>query len=133
MSRNDENIPLFTFSYNEGRIFDFWLFAHLVTGATLGIILLLLGVSIQTAVVSGLVILILWEIFEMLMKINEAPENQVIDIVVGFLGLYTAFIYAEKLTDEQRLWGFLIVAAIAIFLNTSGWIAFRKRKKSRGR
>ncbi len=121
-------VPFISLSWSEGRVFDLWMIVHALSGMILacGIWLLPMPTAFDYPLI--LVLLILWEIGEMISGIKEEPENLVLDIVSGMVGFWIVYEHIVPEMTHPDIWmlGSVFVLVIAV-LNFFGWKAYKKR------
>jgi len=77
--------------WKHGRYVDTWSVVHLLSGMLLGSGLYKLGYGLVWAGLFALFAMLLWELFEWVVKISESLPNIALDIVIGLLGFLLAF------------------------------------------
>lgn len=73
-------------TWKHGRYIDLWSIVHFFTGFLIGTGLFWLGFSFLWAFGIATVLVILWEVYEWLLKIIEVTPNVILDIVIGLAG-----------------------------------------------
>jgi hypothetical protein len=124
-------IPPISFSWDEGVYFDVWMVVHMLSGFTLGLFAGLFLFEKITAFLSVCTFLILWEVGEIIMKIDEAPINRIIDVVVGIIGFFIAWTVVESVGASNLFMISLFSVIVLATLNVFGWRAHRTRLKSK--
>jgi len=106
-------VPLISLGWKEGKLADLWSFVHFLSGMLLAIILVTyINLPFIWAFGSAFFLFLLWEAFELLMRIGEHIPNSVSDIVVGCVGFLYTF-YFLPLDDGRLL--ILIIIFILLF------------------
>lgn len=120
-----------SFSWDSGRYFDLWMIVHALSGVVLGFFFAYLLVPRFWAYLSALAILVLWEIFESLIKVPETKENRVVDVVIGFIGFVFAFgILSRPTIFLETKFSLLIFAIIVLaILSLMGWLDYTRRHR----
>lgn len=125
----EQKIPLVSWGWSEGRVWDNWMLVHFLSGTVVAGVLMLAGTTASYAYLIGLIVLTLWEFAEMAVGVKEEIENLLLDIVVGMLGF---FMFSEYLMPALNynyigLTTFIlfVLASVGSFL---GWRSFAKRK-----
>lgn len=108
--------------WKHGTYIDLWSVVHLGSGALLGSLFFYFGINFFWSGIITLALLILWELFEVLIKINESRKNVLADIIIGMAGFYIiGYLHYSKgwpwsphfffsllfVTGGLSLWGFL--------------------------
>lgn len=128
MIHNDEHVPTITFSWKEGRYFDFWMTVHFLVGVVIGISAYIVGINPVVAYTGTFVGLTLYEIVEEVFKIEETLENRLTDIIFGSLGfalLYQFISPSWSLSTNQI--ALCIAGTLMCVGNILGWRAYRRR------
>jgi len=122
------HIPFVSSSWREGRVWDAWMVVHLFSGLSIGfanIYLELPAILLFSISVFGMII---WEIIEIAGNVHEVPENRLLDVAVGVVGLYVAsgiiLPRVEALQAQVLFYGSILLLSIFCYF---GWEAYRKR------
>jgi hypothetical protein len=114
--------------WQEGRYYDAWMFVHFLAGVVLGFSMIILKVETFTAYMLTVVLLILWEFFEIIKKIVEHKENRLGDIVIGILGFIFSF-SISPIFIHNFLTPFIVCLVVFIISSIIGWTRYFKYKK----
>ena len=124
--------------WREGNWLDLWSIVHLLSGTLVGIGFYFLGFGALASTALALVSLTAYEMWEMLVRIEETPTNRLMDVVVGMAGFVPAFfLFAPALSPLRLIVVFGTVFAIDITMSTFGWrasqkaAAFKERMRAR--
>ncbi|MFH1979250.1 MAG: hypothetical protein ABII97_02630 [Patescibacteria group bacterium] len=121
-------IKIYSKENGEGKYWDFWTANHILGGAVLAGIFFLLNIEFWASLITSLLIIILWEIFEVVQKIHEHAENRMVDVITGLFGYFTMhYIIKCQLLEPTTL--FLIILSLCIILNIWGRISYTIRSK----
>ncbi len=112
--------------WREGQWLDLWSVVHFLTGAAIGFFPRYLGVDAVPAFAIVFLLLVMYEMFEAMAKIEETPSNRVMDVVVGMTSFTPAFFWNETLTLSTSILACGIILTASISLATLGWMASRK-------
>lgn len=107
--------------WKHGTYLDTWSIVHLFSGFLLSGICFFFGFNVAVSLAVSTAVLLLWEVFEWILKIIEPSINVIVDIVVGLAGFaagvyvfftlelsFAAFFYPVAVaTAALALWGFL--------------------------
>lgn len=116
-------------SWGVGTWWDRWMTVHFLSGVVGGLLFRLLGVGLYPTFFVCLSILILWEIFERILKLYEPFVNIVLDLILGGLGAWVAYLYVP-IWGANTDWLLLIVTAlITSLLSYAGWNDSQRRKQ----
>jgi hypothetical protein len=119
--------PLISTTWEEGRIWDLWMLVHFGAGLVAGLSNVLLQLSVRSLFAWAFGVLVLWEIGEFIAGIRESPENQVLDLVAGALGIGAAILLASALPRSLELTALAASALIVAAACFAGWRAYRRR------
>lgn len=121
-------IPLVSWSWREGRIWDNWMIVHFLSGTTIASALGLMSFSQGYAYLIAFGLLVAWELGEKVGRIEEESENLVLDVVFGMLGfaLFEHYLVAH-MTQSQTWWSFGVTFALTLGGSLLGWMAYRRR------
>ena len=113
--------------WKHGTYIDTWSLVHLLSGFVLGSLFYYLGFNLSWAFTDSLIVLMIWEVVEALIRVIERPLNVVSDIVIGILGFsISAYLYFF-LNTEFSLSFFFTILGIHIILAVLGFLDFLKR------
>ncbi|MCR4325882.1 MAG: hypothetical protein NUV59_03725 [Patescibacteria group bacterium] len=115
--------------WREGKWLDLWSVVHFLSGVSVALGLALLGFGMPAAFVISFLMLVAYEMWEAMVKIEETPQNRVMDVVVGMMSFAPTFLYFTPiLSGDMYLYivVFGIVLAVNIALATFGWLASHK-------
>jgi hypothetical protein len=115
--------------WGEGKYFDLWSINHILSGIVLAGLAIFVGVDFWLGLLIAFLIMLAWEIYELIKPIEEFIENRVIDMIVGILGfviIYPLFLEMDKILFTTS---FITVTSIFIFLELWGFVAYKKRNR----
>lgn len=118
---------LVSIKWDHARLFDAWSFVHALWGLILGTVFSIFGWSFTVSFLVALSLMILWEVFEYIIKIIESFSNVFSDIFVGIVGFLVAFLLIPPSQSLQIAILSILVIAVLI-LEYIGWSAFKKKK-----
>jgi hypothetical protein len=113
--------------WREGKWLDLWSVVHLFSGISVGFVLYFLHFGAPASVILALLSFILYEMWEVIVRIEEAPTNRFMDVVVGMVSfLPTFFLLAPRLSGTLLIFMFGIVLTANVVVSVFGWIASQK-------
>ena len=116
-----------TDAWREGKWLDLWSIVHFLSGISVGFSFYFLHFGALASVVLALVCLTAYEMWEVIVKIEEAPTNRFMDVVTGMTSFVpTFFLLAPRLTVIQFVDTFIAVLAVNVILSIFGWRASQK-------
>ena len=115
--------------WREGKWLDLWSVVHLFSGVSIGLGIFLFHFGAVASTLLVLVSLIAYEMWEILVQIQEMPTNRLMDVFVGMVSfLPTFFFLAPALIGNLRVFilVFVLVFAANAVLSVFGWHASQK-------
>jgi hypothetical protein len=112
--------------WREGKYLDLWSVPHFLSGISVALGLHILGFDFWAAVVIGFLLLVAYEMFEVIAKIEETQMNRVLDVVVGMTSLTPTLLFAPSFPLYEIVIAFVFVTTIDVTLSTMGWQASQK-------
>ncbi|MDP2648497.1 MAG: hypothetical protein Q8P19_01200 [bacterium] len=115
--------------WREGKWMDLWSVVHFLSGVSVALGLALLGFGTMAAFTISFLMLVAYELWEAMVKIEETPQNRVMDVVVGMVSFAPTFLYFTPILSGNLylyIVVFGIVLAVNIALATFGWLASHK-------
>lgn len=122
------NIKSIKSIWQEGRYYDAWMFVHFLAGVVLGFGMIILKLETFTAYMTAIVLLILWEFFEIIKKIVEHKENRLGDIAIGTLGFVFSFSISPMFI-HNFVTPFVVCMVVFIASSIIGWTRYFKYRK----
>jgi uncharacterized membrane protein HdeD (DUF308 family) len=96
-----------------------------LAGVVLGLFMLTWGIGSKTSYIVSAILLVLWEVFEMIADIREHKENRSADILVGFFGFIISYTYFPSLTSNFLMY-FLVIGFVFLLSSAIGWSRYFK-------
>lgn len=113
--------------WREGKYLDLWSIVHVVSGVVVALALSLSGLGMPASFVIALLVLVMYEMWEAMVRIEETPQNRVADVVVGIAAFYPAYVALAPLLSGSRYAAVFFLFLLGdIALSTFGWLASRK-------
>ena len=72
-----------TDAWREGKYLDLWSVPHFLSGMVVALSLYVFGFEVRSAFVIAFLLLVGYEMFEVIAKIDETRWNRTLDVVVG--------------------------------------------------
>jgi len=118
---NSEGKFVRTDIWREGKWLDTWSIVHFLSGATMGFFPKYVGLDALSAYVIVFLLLVSYEMFEALVKIEETPQNRFMDVVVGMASFIPVYHLHPLLSDTASVALFGIFFTAASVLGVIGW------------
>lgn len=113
--------------WREGKWLDLWSVVHVLSGMSFGFGMHLFPWEPSASVVIVLVLLIAYEMFEVIAEIEETPTNRFMDVVTGMVGfLPVYFLLVPHMTHDVWYGSFAMVLSVNIGMSVIGWMESRK-------
>lgn len=112
--------------WREGQWLDLWSVVHFITGAAIGFFPRYLGVDTVPAFAIVFLLLVMYEMFEAIAKIEETPTNRIMDVVVGMTSFTPVYFWNQTLPLSYSILACGVILTSSISLATLGWMASRK-------
>ena len=113
--------------WREGKWIDLWSVVHFLTGMSLGLGMLLFRFGTTSSVIIVFLLLVAYEMWEAMVKIEETPQNRFMDVVVGMASFLPTFLFlAPALSRYQLILLFGFVLTANVVMATLGWLESRK-------
>ncbi|MFA6585430.1 MAG: hypothetical protein WCS97_03230 [Candidatus Paceibacterota bacterium] len=113
--------------WREGKWLDLWSVVHFLSGISIGFVFYFLSFGILASTLLVLLSLIAYELWEMVVQIEEAPTNRFMDVVVGMIGfVFIFFILAPRLSDSAFILWFGLLLTANVVTSILGWHASQK-------
>jgi hypothetical protein len=113
--------------WREGKWLDLWSAVHLLSGVSIGLGFYFLHFGASASASLALLSLISYEMWEMIVRIEETPTNRFMDVVVGMAGYLPAFfLLAPSISRPSLVFVFGLVFAADIVMSIFGWQASQK-------
>src|SRR3989344_6531260 len=77
--------------WREGDYLDLWSVPHFLSGLLVGFLLYFTHIEFLPACLISVLLLIMYEMFEVLIEIEETWMNRILDVVVGMMSFSLAF------------------------------------------
>lgn len=113
--------------WRDGKFFDLWHANHFLAGALLGQIAFHFQ-KLWIGFLISLILMIAWEIFEVLKKITETRFNQTMDIILGIIGFFIAYKLGLSLNNQSFSFLFILLIIFWLLLELWGYIAYDSRQ-----
>lgn len=112
--------------WREGKYLDLWSVPHFLSGIAVAFALFFLGFAANAAFVIAFLLLVAYEMFEVIAKIEETRWNRVLDVVVGMASFTPTFLLLPNFPRSSAVGIFIVVVAADSILSFFGWRASAK-------
>lgn len=107
--------------WREGDYLDLWSVPHFLSGMVVAFALYFFGFEARSAFVIAFLLLIAYEMFEVIAEIDETRWNRTLDVVVGMVSFTPTFLLAPQMGVELALYVFICVTCADGVLSFLGW------------
>lgn len=112
--------------WREGEYLDLWSVPHFLSGMGVGFTLFFLRFDTVAAFVIAFLLLVAYEMFEVIAHIEETRWNRILDVVVGMVSFAPTYLLAPILETSVALSVFAVVLMLDGVLSFFGWSASQK-------
>lgn len=112
--------------WREGEYLDLWSVPHFLSGMCVGLALFFLGFDTGAAFVISFLLLVAYEMFEVIAHIEETRWNRTLDVVVGMVSFAPTYVLAPRFATTALVSVFVVVLAVDAVLSIFGWRASQK-------
>ncbi|KKQ83640.1 MAG: hypothetical protein UT07_C0001G0002 [Parcubacteria group bacterium GW2011_GWB1_38_8] len=112
--------------WKHGKYLDLWSLVHFLSGFILCGLFYWLEINFTWTLILSTILLILWEVFEFIIKIIEPSWNVAVDIIIGLLGFFSAT-YLYFLQSEFNASLYLTIVGITFVLSLWGFLDYLKK------
>ena len=113
--------------WREGKWLDLWSVVHFLSGISLGLGLYFFKLGTISSIIIVFILLVAYEMWEAMVKIEETPQNRFMDVVVGMGSFVPTFLFlAPMLAGAYLILIFGLFLTFNIVLATFGWLESRK-------
>lgn len=112
--------------WREGEYLDLWSVPHVLSGVVVGLVAHFIGFEALPSFVIAFLVLVGYEMFEVIAKIEETRINRILDVVVGMTSFAPVFLFAPMLSTEEAVAALIAVASVDAALSWFGWRASHK-------
>lgn len=113
--------------WREGKWLDLWSVVHILSGISMAFILFQFHFGAPASIVLAFLLLVSYEMWEAMVKIEETPTNRFMDVVVGMVSfLPVFFLFVPQLSLQQSIVIFGFVFISNVLMSVFGWHASQK-------
>jgi len=111
--------------WSEGRAIDMWTLNHILGGGVLAIVTIYLNIDIVEGLIYSFILMIAWEIFEIIKGIKETKLNIILDIIFGAAGYLSTYHLTINLNNTTMI--FVIMVLLYVILQIWGYLVYKSR------
>lgn len=112
--------------WREGKYLDVWSVVHFLSGITVAFSILFFNFGIVPSFVIAFLLLVAYEMFEVIAKIEETRWNRILDVVVGMISFSPAYFLLPIVPYPYHIALPLLLFGLNVALATVGWMESRK-------
>lgn len=112
--------------WREGKYLDLWSIPHFLSGVAVALAGHLIGFDVMPTFIIAFLLFVAYEMFEVMVKIEETRMNRILDVVVGMASFTPAYLLAPAFSDIQGVVAFWVVLGLDGVLSFFGWRASQK-------
>ena len=110
-----------TDAWREGKYLDLWSVPHFLSGMVMAFCIFFLGFEVRAALVIAFLLLVGYEMFEVIAKIEETRWNRTLDVVVGMASFVPTFLIVPMVPRIDAITAGVIIFAADCILSFLGW------------
>src|SRR3989344_1261963 len=95
--------------WREGDYLDLWSVPHFLSGIAVAFSLYFFGFATNAAFIIAFLVLVAYEMFEVIAQIEETRWNRILDIVVGMASFAPTFLFASMFPQTLMIAVFVLV------------------------
>jgi hypothetical protein len=112
--------------WREGKWVDLWCSVHFLSGISIGIAAPVFNFPHVYTVGIVFLLLVAYELWEAMVKIDETVQNRSMDVVVGMASFLPVYFLTLEVPLVERLYWFALVFGANAALAAMGWYASHK-------
>lgn len=112
-------------------IIDLWSVNHTLAGVLFGFMIYFFNFDFLRGLLISIILMLVWEIFEITHLIKESIGNKALDLVLGMIALIAFYFILKSSSVAAALVMFIVVLLVFTILELWGFAAYLKRKKPR--
>ena len=117
--------------WKNGKYIDLWSVNHTLAGCLLGALTFFFRIDFIFGFAVSILLMVGWEIYEIIYKVEETPYDRISDVVTGVLGFLAIFALFPKVQIKTADMIFIGILGLWIFLEWWGYMAYRTIEKSK--
>ncbi len=113
--------------WREGKWLDLWSVVHFLSGMSMAFITHLFSFSPLASFIIAFILLVTYEMWEAMVRIEETPQNRFMDVMVGMISFAPTFAFiAPTLAMPDYVLVFGVTFVVNVVLSVIGWRASEK-------
>lgn len=122
MKQSRDGVFVRTDIWKEGKWLDLWSVVHFLSGICVAFTLALFHFGLNATIVIALLLLIAYEMFEVIARIEETVTNRIMDVVVGMISFIPFFAFVIPKLSRIEFYAFFIpIFALDVGMSVVGW------------
>ncbi len=111
--------------FKNGKYLDLWSVNHTLSGVVIAGPLYYFSIPVIYSFWISLILMVSWEIYEIIFKITETWQNRTTDILTGVLGFCSVWYLYAFVTTHTQILIYVMGLCLFIILEVWGYIAYR--------
>ncbi len=112
--------------WKNGKYLDLWSVNHVLAGSVIAWPLYKLGVPVVYNFGLAMLLIVGWEIYEIIYNIRETWQNRATDIITGIIGFVFVSNFVVNWPSANQQGTYLIILVIWLILEVWGYRAYTK-------
>src|SRR3989338_5581628 len=128
MEENSGSRKWYYAAWSKGKYLDLWSVNHTLAGCVIAGPLYALSVPLVYSYAMSMVLIVGWELYEIVNDIEETWQNRSTDIITGIVGFFFIWGFYPTWTRPTQYWVYLLVLFIWLILEVWGYLAYKVGK-----
>ena len=112
--------------WREGEYLDLWSVPHFLSGMAVALGVYFFHFGIEASFIIALLLLVAYEMWEAMVRIEETRMNRILDVVVGMVSFTPTFLFAPRFPQLHLVVAFTVIVIGNSVLSYFGWLASAK-------
>ncbi|MFA6077048.1 MAG: hypothetical protein WC735_03155 [Candidatus Paceibacterota bacterium] len=111
--------------WKNGKFLDLWSVNHTLAGGLLGAVIYFYNIDFYFGFFISFMIMLAWEIIEIINGLHEEKWNKVTDVITGVFGFTIIYILFSEITVHSSLIVFWVISILWALLESWGFLTLR--------
>lgn len=111
--------------FKNGKYLDLWSVNHTLSGIVIAGPLYYLSIPLIYSFLISLVLMVSWELYEIIFKIAETWQNRTTDVITGVLGFSFIWYLYTRTANTSEVLIYIVALSLFLLLEIWGYIAYK--------
>ena len=111
--------------WGDGKYIDLWHLNHFLAGVLCAGLIIFLNIDMVSGFLISLVLMLSWEVYEIINNIQETQFNRTMDILLGILAFFLTYLWPRKSLGIL----FMISGIVWVILELWGYWAYKQKSR----